>query len=83
MATMQCGGLFVRRKVPNMDSIDASLTEFEVLPGIRSLATSGFSASVRANAAERARVDRLAAQIRESQEINPLIVAIDDEGVGH
>lgn len=80
MATMRCGDLFVRRKVPNMDSIGASLAEYEVLPGVRALSVNGFSASVRANAAEQARVERLAAQIRESQEINPLIVAIDDDG---
>lgn len=74
------GGLKVRDEVPNTDSIAASLNDRKVLKGIREVPVSDFSEMKYANARENQRVAKLADAIKESGEINPLIVVHDAEG---
>ncbi len=76
-------GLEVRSKVPNTDSISATLNDYKVLKGIREVSMDGFNASPENTYRSKRDQDwsrELAEQIRESQEINPLIVVIDKEG---
>lgn len=73
-------GRTVRTKIPNESSIDASLTDYEILPGIREIHMSEMDPSYSGqsySATENERIDRLAEQITESGEINPLIVVVD------
>lgn len=70
-------GLKVRDEVPNTGSITASFTDYTVLPGIREIPMSEFEDS---KPRPTERIQALADQIKESGEINPLIVAIDAEG---
>ncbi|MGE3705131.1 MAG: ParB N-terminal domain-containing protein, partial [Vicinamibacterales bacterium] len=84
-ASRQIGGLEVWDEdgIPNQASIGASLGEYEVLPGIRTLPLSDFDAAPRDlfYAADDLRAVRhLAGQISESGRIKPLIVVIDAEG---
>jgi hypothetical protein len=69
-------GMKVRDSVPNTSSIGASLDDHETLPGIREFPMSELPAPPEINA----RTKNLAAQIKQSGEINPLIVAIDKDG---
>lgn len=70
-------GRLVRSHVPNRDSIGASLSgDYEVLPGIREVSMSLFDAPP----ARTHRTRTLAEDIRQSGEINPLIVAVDEQG---
>lgn len=69
-------GLKVRPSVSNRSSIGASLSDYEVLPGIRELSFADFSGPARPTD----RTRRLAEQIGASGEIEPLIVVYDDEG---
>ncbi len=73
--------LFVRKDVPNTDSIDGYFGESETLPGIRVVKMSDMGppppAGWRSRVSER--VKRLAEAIRESGELNPLIVGIEFE----
>jgi hypothetical protein len=76
-------GLEVRKEVPNTDSIPASLTDYKVLPGIREVPMNLFNAKptdlfYAKNDIEWSK--ELAEKIKESKEINPLIVVIDKEG---
>ncbi len=76
-------GRVVRDDVPNYGSIDASLNDYEVLDGIREVPMTAFDASyIESIKPERLdeRTRNLAAAIRESGEINPLIVAVDSKG---
>jgi uncharacterized ParB-like nuclease family protein len=81
-------GLKVRPSTPNTASIEASIENPEVLPGIREVPLSELPAArgpYKATnhfyaADDAARVDRLADQIKESGEINPLIMAVDKDG---
>lgn len=72
-------GRFVRKDVPNMASIDGYFGESEALPGIRVVKMSDMGPPP--NAGWRSRVSdhvkRLAEAIRESKELNPLIVGIE------
>jgi len=73
------GDYYVRKDVPNMDSIDGYFGESETLPGIRIVKMSDMGPSPAAGWRSKVseRVKRLAEAIRESQELNPLIVGID------
>lgn len=75
-------GRTVRSKIPNESSIDSSLDSYEVLPGVREISMSDMDPNYNPtsySAAENERIDRLAEQITESGEINPLIIVIDKE----
>ena len=69
-------GLQVKDETPNTDSIAATFSEYEVLPGIRVVSFSEFSGPD----APTKRTQKLAADINDSGEISPLIVAIDKNG---
>ncbi len=73
LATEKVDGLTVRKGVPNMGSIESSFENYEVLPGVREVPFGMFSGPD----APTARTRKLAKDIGESQEIAPLIVAID------
>ena len=75
-------GLTVRDGVPNIGSISASFTDYEVLSGIREVPLSDFSGAETFfyDANDKRRSEGLAGKIAESGEIAPLIVAIDKEG---
>jgi len=76
-------GLTVREDVPNMGSISASLDNYEILSGIRKVPAKAFDAeyldSLRARGIDK-RTSDLSEQIKQSKEINPLIVAVDSKG---
>lgn len=76
-------GRLVREAVPNMGSIDASLSDYSVMPGIRSVPLSAFDAeylsSISYDRLDR-RTKALADEISASGELNPLIVGIDSKG---
>jgi len=69
-------GRAVRENVPNLSSIGASLNKYKVLGGVREVPISEFPAAPEINA----RTKQLAEDIKNSGEINPLIVAVDHEG---
>jgi hypothetical protein len=71
-------GLKVRKDVPNLGSISASLSDYEELPGIREVPLSAFDPQYKP--ARDDSTTALAKQISKNKEINPLIVAIDDQG---
>lgn len=76
MASDSVSGLKVRDHIPNTDSIGATFNNPKVMPGIREVPFSDFDAP--ADKSPRSR--DLAGQIKQSGEINPLIVAIDKDG---
>jgi len=67
-------GLRVRDSIPNTGSIRSSFENYEVLPGVRKVPRSAFSAPP---AKPSARVLKLAEEIQSNGELNPLIV-VDD-----
>lgn len=69
-------GRVVRNEVPNESSIDSSIDNPTVLRGIREVPLSDFEAPPIRNIKTKA----LAEAIKQSGEINPLIVVIDKEG---
>ena len=75
------GGLRALRgvPVPNTDSISASMTDYEELPGIREVPLSAFKGlGDKSYSAERdEKVDKLATRIKKSGKIVPLIVVYD------
>jgi hypothetical protein len=76
-------GLLVREDVPNLDSIGASLEDYNVLPGIKEVPMSAFDVEGKPsyrNNSERERTLNLAEEINNNKEINPLIVVQDDQG---
>ena len=73
MAGSIVSGLVVREEVPNLSSIDATFYDYTVLPGIREVSMSYFDAPPDVTKY----TQQLAQQIKESGEINPLIVAVD------
>ena len=75
-------GRVVRGHVPNTSSIGSSLDEYKILRGIREVPMSDFDPSPPSfySAAEKLRTTDLAEEIRESREIDPLIVVVDHEG---
>lgn len=78
-------GLRIKNEIPNMGSIDASLTDYEVLDGIREVS---FSKSFphyprdpkQYSVDEYERTRELAQQIKINKEISPLIIVVDNEG---
>lgn len=83
LATSAVDGRHVRERVPNTSSIESSLNDYEILPGIREVKFTLFDQMtplVFHSASEESRTRALADSIRESSEINPLIVVIDDVG---
>ena len=75
-------GLTVRDHTPNLSSIDGYMSEQEELAGVRVVPMSdlGGPRSVFYAADDFARSERLAEAIKESEEINPLIIAVDEKG---
>ena len=76
-------GLTVREDVPNMSSISASLDDYEILSGIREVPRSAFDKeyldSLSFESLDK-RTKDLAEQIKQSKEINPMIVGVDSKG---
>jgi hypothetical protein len=82
-AKRRVDGRLVRDEIPNTDSIRASLDSFQVLPGVREVPFSAFTMIEPLfyySASEERRTLALAEEIRESGEINPLIVVEDSNG---
>lgn len=78
-------GREVRDKIPNTDSIDASLGvhpgAYETLPGVREIPMSEFGDIKDSEKNPRdAHTRNLAEQIKDSKSLNPLIVAVDKDG---
>ncbi len=74
-------GRRVREEIPNMGSIRASLEEYVTLPGVREVPLSEFTLTGRSYSdSETKRIQDLAEAIRESGEINPLILVVDNDG---
>lgn len=76
-------GRVVRDGIPNRSSIAASLDNYEVLPSIREVPFSAFDQLGPLSyysTSEEKRTKALATQIRQSGEINPLIMVEDVEG---
>lgn len=83
LAKAMVDGRTVRSAVPNRSSIASSLDNYEVLSGIREVPFAAFDQMGPLSyysASEAKRTKDLAAQIRVSAEINPLIVVEDAEG---
>ncbi len=81
LAGHEVGGLTVGKDVPNTGSISASLTDYEVLQGIREVPLSAFDdPGAPYSPEERKRVSDLAYEIQVNGWIAPLIVVIDAEG---
>ncbi len=72
-------GRVVRSSIPNTSSIQASLEDYEVLPGIREVPVIAGD-PVFYSASEKARTMKLAEEIRESGEIDPLIIVVRPDG---
>jgi hypothetical protein len=72
-------GRLVHPHVPNMSSIESSILNPEELPGIREVPMSAFTLDETPSSKD-PRTIRLAEEIKQSGEINPLIVGIDREG---
>jgi hypothetical protein len=76
-------GLTVRKDVPNKSSIAASFDDYEILSGIREVPRNAFDpeylGSLSYDKLDQ-RTKDLAEQIRQSKEINPLIVGVDSKG---
>jgi hypothetical protein len=75
-------GRKVRDGVPNEASIGASLDDYEVLPGVREVQMSDMDPDYQVkpySTKEEERLNILTEQIRQSNEISPLIVVVDDE----
>lgn len=84
IAGARVDGRLVRRRVPNTSSIEASLERYRVLAGIREVPLSAFKLKRRPcyySASEEKRTKALAEEIRLSEEINPLIVVDDGNGL--
>ena len=76
-------GLLIRSQIPNMGSIEASLTNYEILDGIRQVSFASFTQMENLSyysPDEERKTKELAEQIKYNKEINPLIVVVDDEG---
>lgn len=75
-------GRRVRDEVPNTESIDGYFDEQETLRGVRVVPMSdlGDPRTVFYAADDFERSKRLADAIRHSEEINPLIIGVDEEG---
>jgi hypothetical protein len=77
-------GRTVRDGVPNQSSIAASFTKYQILPGVREVPMSAMDQEYVKDVQRRgvdAGTQTLADQIKESEEISPLIVAVDAKGL--
>lgn len=86
LAGAKADGLTVLSHVDNTDSIESSLEDFTIVPGIREVKFSDFPNHVPSpgkttgyDARDNQRVKDLAAKIQDSGEISPLIVVVDHE----
>lgn len=67
--------------IPNEDSIDSSLDDYEILPGLREVPMSDFHLTGKHYSVQGTqRIEALAEKIQLSNKISPLIVVIDNEG---
>lgn len=68
--------------VPNRGSIEATLSEWEELPGIREVPMGEFGGprTVFYAADDFAKSKKLAEKIRKSGKVSPLIIVVDEEG---
>lgn len=76
-------GLTVRKDVPNMSSIAASFDDYEILSGIREVSRNAFDPEYLGSLSYEKldkRTKDLAEQIKQSKEINPMIVGVDSKG---
>lgn len=76
-------GLLVRGLADNQESIEASLFDFKILPGLREVPVSDFEAKptdMYYDAYDLERVEQLASEISIHGWISPLIVVIDERG---
>ena len=74
-------GRTVLDNIDNTSSIGASLYHYKVLNGIREVPMSDFEVSGKHYSVEGTqRIQQLATEIQQSQEISPLIVVVDKEG---
>jgi len=74
-------GLAVLKEIPNTGSIRSTLDKYKILNGIRIVPMSDFNISGKSySISENERIHRLSEQIRESGEISPLIVVVENEG---
>ena len=73
-------GLTVSKNIPNTESIESSLENYEILKGIREVPFTDLQVSDHYNHQEQDKIKRLAEQIKQSQRIDPLIVVIDSKG---
>ncbi len=84
LAGAQVSGLTVMEQIDNMSSIGASFMQYEILDGVREVPMSDFSSPEPKNnfyaKNDIQRCYALAEEIRNSGEIMPLIVAMDNEG---
>lgn len=72
-------GRKVRPDIPNLSSIDSSISNPRELSGVREVPMTAFTLD-EAPLSKEKRTLALAEEIRQSGEINPLIVAIDEQG---
>jgi hypothetical protein len=83
VAGNEVSGLEVLQGTPNTDSIRASLTDYEILKGIREVPFSAFSSLPKLSfysSEEEIRTKNIAKQIEDTKQIKPLIIVIDKDG---
>ena len=74
-------GRIVRSEIPNQSSIYSTIDNPEILSGVRVVPMSEFQLTGRHYSSEGSkRIKELAEEIKETNEINPLIVVVDEEG---
>jgi len=80
-ATDVVSGLSVLPDIPNTSSISATLENYYVLPNVREVPMSDFEVTGKSySVSENKYIGELAEKIKESKEIAPLIVVVDDGG---
>lgn len=81
LASSHVDGLEVMSEVPNRSSIDSSIVNYRILPGIRSFPIEGFGGIESYYAADdQRRVRSLMEQISQSKRIKPLIIVEEKRG---
>ena len=74
-------GRVVRSEIPNQSSIESTLDNYAVLPGVREVPMSEFELTGKSYSADGdRRISELAEEIKASGEIAPLIVVIEKDG---
>lgn len=80
IAAETVSGLKVLDDIPNMDSISATLSDYEILKGIREVSIEDWNPSGFFYAADDfKRGEELATQIKENKYIKPLIMVIEND----